>query len=164
MNGNNHHYHKGKSNKPHMPNEKFDGNCKFCGIYGRKDNYCFKKKSERNGKGKDNMNNFKVKKNKKKSAYVYDLYSKSNTFSNDWIVDLGCTTHMSFKRNKFENFHRHKKDALVIGNNSMLEVQGIGSILMHGKMIEDVIFISKLGMDLLLVIQIQERDIILTSI
>jgi len=61
---------------------------------------------------------------------------------------------MSFERNKFENFHKHRKDAIVIGNNSMIEVQGIGSVLLHEKVIEDVLFFPKLGMNLLSIIQI----------
>ena len=56
------------------------------------------------------MNNFKGKKNKK-GAYVC-------AFTNDWVVDSGCTNHMSFERNTFENFHKHRKDGVVIGDNS----------------------------------------------
>jgi len=39
----------------------------------------------------------------------------------------------------------------------MLEVQGIRSILMHGKMIKNVSFVLNLGMNILLVIQIVRK-------
>jgi len=153
---NNHHDHKRKSKKPHVPKEKFNGNCNYCAIYGHKESHCFKKKRKENSKGKDNVNKFKRKKNKK-GAYVCDFYSKSHNFTNDWVVNLGCTNHMSFERNKFENFHKHRKNAIVIRDNSMLEVQGIGIVLMHGKVIEGVLFVPKLGINLLSVIQIARK-------
>jgi len=69
-------------------------------------------------------------------------------------VDLGCTNHISFERNKFEKFHKHRKNEVVIGDNLMLEVQGIGSVFMHRKVVEDVLFVPKLGMNILFIIQI----------
>jgi len=33
-----------------------------------------------------------------------------------------------FQKNKFENFHKYIKDAVVLGDNSVLEFQGIGSV------------------------------------
>ena len=36
---------------------------------------------------------------------------------------------------------------------TLLEVEGIGSVLLHGKVIENVLFVPKLGMNLLSVIQ-----------
>ena len=137
-----------------MPKKTFDRNCNFYGIYGHKENHYFKKKRKDNDiYGHKENHCFKGKKNKK-GAYVCALYSKSYTFSNDWVVDSSCTNHTSFERNKFENFHKHRKDAIVIGNNSMIEVQGIGSVLLHEKVIEDVLFFPKLGMNLLSIIQI----------
>ena len=40
---------------------------------------------------------------------------------------------MCYEKEKFENFHKYKKDAVVIGDNSVLDVQGIGSVKIHGK-------------------------------
>jgi len=50
--GNKHHDHKGKSNKPHVPKEKFDRNCNFFGIYGHKENHCYKKRGRKIEKAK----------------------------------------------------------------------------------------------------------------
>ena len=46
---------------------------------------------------------------------------------------------------------------MVIGDNSILEVQGIGSVLIHGKVLENVIYVPKLRMNLLSVIQIVRK-------
>jgi len=88
---------------------------------------------------------------------VTTFYSLSHTFSTDWIVDSGCTNHLCFEKDKFENFHKYKKDAVVLGDNSILEVQGIGSVLIHEKVLENVLYVPKLRMNLLLVIQVARK-------
>ena len=46
---------------------------------------------------------------------------------------------------------------MVIEDNSMLEVHGIGSILIHGKVIENMLYVPKLRMNLLSVIQVARK-------
>jgi len=77
--------------------------------------------------------------------------------TNDWIVDSGCTNHIYFEKDKFQNFHKHRKDVVVIGDNLMLEFHRIGSILMHGKVIENVLYVPKLKMNLLSFIQVARK-------
>ena len=64
---------------------------------------------------------------------------------------------MCYERNKFENFHKYKKDAFVIDDNSTLNVQGIGSVLIHKKVLENVLYIFKLRMNFLSMIQITRK-------
>jgi len=85
------------------------------------------------------------------------FYSLSRTLSSEWIVDSGCTTHLCFEKEKFENFHKYRKDAVVIGDNSTLEVQGIGSVRIHGKVLNDVLYVPKLWMNLLSIIQVDRK-------
>jgi len=42
---------------------------------------------------------------------------------------------------------------VVIGDNSTLEVQGIGSAMIHGKVLDNVLYVPKLRMKLLSRIQ-----------
>lgn len=74
------------------------------------------------------INNFKGKKKNNKSAFICGLYLRSHTLLNDWIINYGCMNHMCFENKNFENFHKYKNDAIVIGDNSILEFQGIGVI------------------------------------
>ena len=60
------------------------------------------------------MKNFNNKKKNKHSANVAAYYFMTQTISNDWIIDSGCTNHMCYEKSKFENFHKYKKDAIVI--------------------------------------------------
>ena len=61
---------------------------------------------------------------------------------------------MCFEKAKFENFHKYIKDGIVIGDNSILEVQGIRSVLIHKKVLENALYVPKLNMNLLFVIQV----------
>ena len=88
---------------------------------------------------------------------VFSFYSLTCSFSTDWIVDSGCTNHLCFEKDKFENFHKYKKDAVVIGDNSILEVQGIGSVLIHGKVLENVLYVPKLRINFLFMIQVTRK-------
>jgi len=59
---------------------------------------------------------------------------------------------MCFEKDKFENFHKYRKDEIVISDNSILEVQGIGSLWLQGRILENVLYMPKLTMNLLSVI------------
>ena len=72
-------------------------------------------------------------------------------------MDSRCTNHLCFEKDKFENFHKYKKDAVVIGDNSIFEVQGIESVLIHGKVLENVLYVLKLRMNLISMIQVAKK-------
>jgi len=59
---------------------------------------------------------------------------------------------MYFEKVKFENFHKYRKDAIMIGDHSILEVQGSESVLLQGKVLENVLYVPKLSMKLLSII------------
>ena len=64
---------------------------------------------------------------------------------------------MCYEKDKFENFHKYKKDVVVIGDNSVLDVQGIGSVKIHGKVLDNVFYVPKLRMNLIFIIQITRK-------
>ena len=115
-----------------------------------------KESKKKKNKGNINVNNFKGKKNIQ-AGLVSALYSMTRSFSIDWIVDSRCTNHLCFENDNFENFHKYRKDAVVIGDNSILEVQGIESVLIHRKVLENVLYIPKLVMNLLSIIQVVRK-------
>jgi len=134
----------------------FDGKCNYYGIQGHREVDCYKKKRDEKFKGNDNVRNFKGKKNVH-AGLATMLYSLSHTLSSKWIVDSGCNNHLCFEKEKFENFHKYRKDVVVIGDNSTLEFQGIGSVRIHGKVLDDVLYVLKLRMNLLSVIQVARK-------
>jgi len=64
---------------------------------------------------------------------------------------------MCFEKTKFENFHKYRKYALVIDDNYVLEVQGIGSVLIKENILENVLYMPKLTMNLLSVIWVASK-------
>jgi len=143
--GNKKNYDNGKSKETKA---KFDGNCNFCNRYGHKEADCFKKKKDQSekGSGKPNKSN--------KNLLMLLPFTPSLAL---WqmigllILDALITC---FEKDKFENFHKYRKDAVVIGDSSILEVKGIGSVLIQGKILENVLYVPKLTMNLLSVIQV----------
>lgn len=64
---------------------------------------------------------------------------------------------MLYEKTKFENLHKYKKDAVVIGDNSTLDVQGIMSVLIHMKILKNMLYVPKIMMNLLSVIQVARK-------
>ena len=52
----------------------------------------------------------------------------SNTRDKEWILDSGCTFHMSPNKNWFIGLKETKENNLLMANNDSCEIHGIGSI------------------------------------
>ena len=72
----------------------------------------------------------------KKMALVSQVEKKS-----DWIIDSGCSHHMTGDMKIFFNFKSHDGGIVRFGNNAACQVISIGSITLDGKTnTEDVFF------------------------
>ena len=49
----------------------------------------------------------------------------------DWILDSGCTFHMSFNKEWFENLTEVKNESVFMGDDDKCVVHGIGSITLR---------------------------------
>ena len=68
----------------------------------------------------------------------------------DWIIDSGCSHHMTGDMNKFVDFKSHDGGIVKVGNNTTCQVKGIGSITLNGKTnTADVYFVDGLKHNLL---------------
>jgi hypothetical protein len=78
----------------------------------------------------------------------------------EWVLDSGCTTHMTFDPGHFVNFKKHS-GIVTVADGKTLHVQGGGTIEVpiQGKMtqITGVIYVPDLGYNLLSVSQLGER-------
>lgn len=52
----------------------------------------------------------------------------------EWVLDSGCTFHMSFSIDLFDSIEEHEGGRVLMGNNAACKVIGIGSIKLqlHG--------------------------------
>ena len=68
----------------------------------------------------------------------------------DWIIDSGCSHHMTGDMNKFVYFKSHDGGIVRVGNNAACHVKGIGSITLDAKTnTKDVYFVDGLKHNLL---------------
>ena len=99
--------------------------CFHCGKEGHIKKYCYdflrKQKQGENGSVSvaTTSNN----------ACLSEVLTVSNILVPDeWILDSGCSFHMSPNRSWFTNFNEHESGTVYMGNNNTCTVQGIGDI------------------------------------
>ena len=89
----------------------------------------------------------------KKVALVLQVEKKPN-----WIIDSGCSHHMTSDMNKFLDFKSHDGGIVRVGNNAACQDKGIGYITLDGKTnTRDVYFVDGLKKNLLSVGQLVDK-------
>ncbi|XP_048135638.1 uncharacterized protein LOC125315239 [Rhodamnia argentea] len=88
-------------------------------------------------------------------------YSGSPVENDAWLVDSGCTNHMTSNLKSFRSLDKSVGSKVRIGNGQDIEVQGKGTVAIEGnqevKPISDVLFVPKIDQNLLSVGQLVER-------
>ena len=72
----------------------------------------------------------------------------------EWIMDSGCSFHMTPNKSWFEKFIELQGGSMLLGNNKPCKIQGIGSIRLKlhdwiEKIIQDVRFVLDLKRNLI---------------
>ncbi|KAG6508607.1 hypothetical protein ZIOFF_033983 [Zingiber officinale] len=78
-----------------------------------------------------------------------------------WLVDSGCTHHMSYDEKSFANLDRSFCAKVKIGNGDYIDVEGRGDVVVDGlkgrKLISDVLYVPKIDQNLLSVGQLVQK-------
>lgn len=78
--------------------------------------------------------------------------------SNDWIIDSGCSHHMTGDRSKFLSLKEFDGCVVKFDNDSPCMVKGKGVISLNGKSnVDDVYWVEGLKHNLLSVAQLNDR-------
>ena len=97
----------------------------------------------------------------KEMLFVATCYSTSCS-KGTWLVDSGCTQHMTHDANLFKNLDRSFVPKVKIGNGEFIEVQGKGDVAVETpigtKLISYVLYVSEINQSLLSVEQMLEND------
>ena len=99
------------------------------------------------------------KKKKDEEDEVYHTFnasqqSQGSREDNSWLIDSGCTNHMTPNEGMFVNLNTNINVPIRVGNGSVLLSKGKGDIALKGKrIIKDVLLVPKLGKNLLSVPQ-----------
>jgi len=82
--------------------------------------------------------------------------------SEAWLIDSGCTHHMSHDRDMFMKLDDTHHSKVKIGNGDYIAVKGIGDIDIdiesRTKIISDVLYVSKIDQHLLSVGRLLEKN------
>jgi hypothetical protein len=78
-----------------------------------------------------------------------------------WIIDSGCTNHMTGEKKMFTSYVKNKdsQDAIIFGDGNQGKVKGLGKIAITSKhSISNVFLVESLGYNLLFVSQLCNMD------
>jgi len=78
-----------------------------------------------------------------------------------WLIDSGCTNHMTHDKDMFVKLDKTHSSKVRIGNGDYIEVKGIGDIAINAgsgtKIISDVLYVPEINQNLLSVGQLLEK-------
>ena len=89
----------------------------------------------------------------------------SDINSETWLIDSGCTHHMTYDKDMFVKLDKTHYSKVRIRNGDYIEVKGIGDIAIDSdsgkRIISDVLYIPEIDQNLLSVGQLLERNTML---
>ncbi|XP_020262999.1 uncharacterized protein LOC109838978 [Asparagus officinalis] len=92
--------------------------------------------------------------------FVASCFATSN-LSDKWLVDSGCTNHMTFDRDLFKELDTSVVYKVRISNGEYIAVKGKGTVEIESssgtKLIRDVLFVPNINQNLLSVVQLLEK-------
>jgi hypothetical protein len=85
----------------------------------------------------------------------------TNKFTENWLIDSGCTNHMTHDGKLFTELDRNIISKVKIGNRTHLKVEGKGIVAIEThsgfKLISDVLYVPEINQNLLSVSQLLDK-------
>ncbi|XP_047154777.1 uncharacterized protein LOC124826061 [Vigna umbellata] len=85
----------------------------------------------------------------------------TNSSTESWLIDGGCTNHMSYDRELFKELDKTSLSKVRVGNGAYIAVKGKGTVTIEGqtglKLISDVLYVLEINQNLLSVPQLLEK-------
>jgi len=82
----------------------------------------------------------------------------TNTTPKSWLIDSGCTNHLTYDRELFKDLDETTISKVRIENGALIEVKGKGTVAIESlsglKLISDVLYVPKINHNLLSVTQL----------
>lgn len=143
---------RGRSQNSSKQPDKSNIKCNYCHKIGHYKSECYQLKRKNNKQPyKENKNSANLHEGYE-SAEVLMITDKDNT--DEWILDSGCTFHMTPYRHYFTEISEFEGGRVIMGNNQHCSVRGIGTIklrLADGslKILKSVRFVPELKRNLI---------------
>jgi predicted aspartyl protease len=85
----------------------------------------------------------------------------ANNLTKSWLIDSGCTSHMTYDKELFKRLDRTVISKVRIGNGAYLTVKGKRTVAIKDntglKLISDVLYVPEINQNLLSVGQLLEK-------
>ncbi|GAV71900.1 hypothetical protein CFOL_v3_15389 [Cephalotus follicularis] len=136
--------------------------CRFCSKFGHIERNCRAKNQQQQPQQPRQPQQAHVVEEQQKEDFIF-MVALSNCYtSNDsWLLDSGCTYHMTYNQNLFKELDTSCKVVITVGNGNELESTGMGSIAVQTKqgtkLINDVLLVPAIKQNLLSVAQMMKN-------
>ena len=85
----------------------------------------------------------------------------TNSSPETWLIDSGCTNHMTYDQGLFKEFDKTVTSKVRIGNRAYISVKGKRTVAIKGhrglKLISNVLYVPEINQNLLSVGQLLEK-------
>lgn len=120
--------------------------CTICKKNNHNENACFFRKSKT---GREN----------KEKAVTFMAHQSTEEYEQiEWIVDSGCSTHMTNNKDLLNNFENKKTEVSVAKKSSAMVAQGIGEFKSTECILKGVLYVPELSKNLLSVTRITNNN------
>ncbi|RVX18179.1 Retrovirus-related Pol polyprotein from transposon RE1 [Vitis vinifera] len=130
-----------------------DVKCNKCGKQGHVERICKNQQQEETSAAVDYC--------QEEQLFAATCFANKST-SKSWLVDSGCTNHMTNNQDLFRELDRTTISKVRIGNGEYIPVKGKGTVAIESqtglKLIYDVLFVPDIDQNLLSVGQLVEKE------
>ncbi|RVW21205.1 Retrovirus-related Pol polyprotein from transposon RE1 [Vitis vinifera] len=130
-----------------------DVKCRKCGQIGHMERIC---KSQQHEEAKAS-----IEQHQEEQLFVATCFTTSNSSSDSWLIDSGCTNHMTNDQELFKELDKTIISKVKIGNGEFISVKGKGTVAIESltglKYITDVLYVPDIDQNLLSVGQLIEK-------
>jgi len=147
--------HCGRRNHPHYKCwRKPDMRCRKCHKLGHAEIICKEKETQQQGEAQAAVQQ------EVDQLFVASCFTSCVT-SDSWLIDSGCTNHMTSDEKLFKELDRSVTSKVRIGNGQYILVKGKGTVAIESytgtKLITEVLYVPKIDQNLLSVGQLLEK-------
>ncbi|KAH9678563.1 hypothetical protein KPL71_025767 [Citrus sinensis] len=130
-----------------------DAKCHKCGQLGHVERICKTQQQQREANViKDQL--------QEEQLFVVSCFA-TNSSTESWLIDSGCTNHMTYDRELFKELDETTISKVRIGNGAHIAVKSKGTVAIEGhtglKLIYDVLYVPEINQNLLSVTQLLEK-------
>ncbi|KAG8643200.1 hypothetical protein MANES_11G016266v8, partial [Manihot esculenta] len=139
--------HCGRKNYPHYKCwRKPDMRCRKCKKLGHAEIICKEKETQQQGEAQV------ATQQEPEQLFVASCFA-SKTSSKNWLVDSGCTNHMTNCEELFRELDKSASSRVRIGNGDYITVEGEGTVAIESptgiKIISEVLYVLEIDQNLL---------------